>query len=53
MNDKPIGTQIPVMATAIERRIFAFNDWMEVDKPPVYCKVVYTVSGEDVTHLPS
>lgn len=41
MNDKPIGTQIPVMATAVDRRMFAFKDFIEVERPPVYCKNLY------------
>jgi hypothetical protein len=50
MNDKPIGTQIPVMATAVDRRMFAFKDLIEVDRPPVYCKNLYPASREEISH---
>lgn len=36
MNDKPIGAQTPVKATAVDRRRFAFTALIEVDNPPVY-----------------
>jgi hypothetical protein len=38
MNDRPIGAHIPVKATAIESRMFAFKALIEVDRPPDYCQ---------------
>ena len=35
MNDRPIGAAMPVMATHVERRRFAFKLLMDVDSPPV------------------
>lgn len=33
-NDRPIGTQIPVSATAIDRVMLALRDWKDVERPP-------------------
>jgi len=34
MNERPMGTPIPVNATQIERKRFALSAGIEVDKPP-------------------
>ena len=36
MKDKPIGAEMPVMATAREMRRFAFNDLIDVERPPFH-----------------
>ena len=38
MNERPIGAAMPVMATHVERRRFAFMLLMDVDSPPI-CRV--------------
>jgi hypothetical protein len=44
MKDNTIGTPIPVRATAVERRMFALRDSIEVDRPPVYVRLYVVIS---------
>lgn len=51
MKDSPIGTPIPVRATAVERRMFALRDLIEVDRPPVYVRLYVVISKSVYTYL--